>query len=45
MISATTINSVLKPCMERTGTSRLAHIQFWRYWRLVPAAHAFRYAS
>lgn len=28
------------PCVERTGTSRLAHSQFGRLWRLVPAAHA-----
>ncbi len=31
--------------MERTGTSRSAHLQVERQWRLVPAAHAHRYAA
>jgi len=29
--------------VERTGASRLAHLQFARQWRLAPAAHAGRY--
>lgn len=33
-----------QPCVERTGTSRSAHLQFGRHWRLVPAAHAGRWA-
>jgi hypothetical protein len=30
------------PCVERTGTSHSAHLQFKRQWWLVPAAHARR---
>ncbi len=30
------------PCVERTGTSRSAQLQFGRQRRLVPAAHAGR---
>ena len=33
------------PCVERTGTSRLAQLQLGRLWWLVPAAHARRSAA
>jgi hypothetical protein len=29
-------------CVERMGTSRSGHLQFFRPWRLVPTAHARR---
>ena len=31
-------------CVERAGTSRSGYLQFVRQWRLVPTAHARRYA-
>ena len=32
-------------CVERTGGSRFARLQFERHWRLPPVAHADRWAE
>ncbi len=40
MVEILAMNREPNPCVERTGTSRSAHLQFGRQWRLVPAAHA-----